>query len=133
MNKIAPKFALVLAAILATAATGCAVYPAHSQGPGYGPPPHAPAHGYRARYHDHDLVFDAGLGVYVVVGLPDIYFYNGIYLRYSHEGWQHSRYADRDWRRYDDHKIPPGLAKKHPGKGKGDGHPGRGNDRDRDD
>lgn len=112
---------LLLAAVLASGAGGCVMVPAHTHDPGYGPPPHAPAHGYRAKYHEHELVFDAGLGVYVVVGLPEVYFLDGVYLRYGDGHWHHSKHADRDWEPHDDRKLPPGLAKKHPGKGK----PGR--------
>lgn len=118
-------------------ASGCVVYPAHHDH-GYGPPPHAPAHGYRAKYHDHDLVYDAHLGVYLVVGLSDLYYHDGYYYRHTHDGWSYNRYLDRDkdWHRYDDRKLPPGLAKKYQGKGKGNGNgngrdKGRGNERGR--
>lgn len=38
-------------------------------GPGYGPPPHAPAWGRRRK-----MVWDPLLGVYVVAGVPDTYY-----------------------------------------------------------
>jgi hypothetical protein len=109
---------LLIAGMLAV--SGCAVYPAHHHH-GYGPPPHAPAHGYRAKHHHHDLVYDVHLGVYIVVGLHDHYYHDGWYYRHDRDGWYHSRYTDRDWRRYDERKLPPGLAKKYYGNGKGKG------------
>ncbi len=84
------------------------------EGHGHGPPPWAPAHGYRRnhqRAYQHrdatvDLAFDSGLGVYVVVGLPNYYYWDGFYLR-----------------------SKPVKGKK----GKGHGHgKGRGHDRDGD-
>jgi hypothetical protein len=59
--------------------------PSRSHG---GPPPHAPAHGYRHKHHGHDLVFDTELGVYVVVGLRDVWFLDGSYFRLSGENWE---------------------------------------------
>jgi hypothetical protein len=100
----------------ALAMSGCAVYPEHDHRSGYGPPPHAPANGYRYKYYDHDLMYDSGLGVYIVVGVPDFYFIDGLYYRHSHDGWYYSREYDRDWQPYKedhDHKLPPGVAKKY--------------------
>jgi hypothetical protein len=54
-----------------------------------GPPPHAPAHGYRHKV-DHDgvdLVFDSGLGVYVVVDLVDVFWHDGRYYRCEEGIW----------------------------------------------
>lgn len=120
MNKINRQIlsSLLIGSVLIV--SGCAVYPAHHHG--YGPPPYAPAHGYRAKHHHHDLVYDVHLGVYVVVGLHDHYYHNGHYYKYVRDGWYYSRYTDRDWRRYyDERKLPPGLAKKFHGNGRGKG------------
>ncbi len=122
MNKINRHILSILLTGSVLLSSGCAVYPAHQHDPGYGPPPHAPAHGYRAKYRNHDLVYDAQLGIYIVVGLNDIYFSDDHYYRHSHEGWYYSRYVDRDWDRYDGRKLPPGLAKKYGGNGKGKGN-----------
>ena len=103
--------AMFLASALAM--SGCVVYPAHPHDPGYGPPPHAPAHGYRYKYHDHDLIYDAGLGVYVVIGVTDYFFLDNYYYHHRHDGWYYSRDFDRDWRQYKDNRLPPGLAKKY--------------------
>jgi len=91
--------------------TGCAVHTVHDHG--YGPPPHAPAHGYRYHYQHHDLVYDANLGVYLLAGLTAYYFLDGIYYHHRHDGWYSSRYFDRDWRPDKFERLPPGLAKKY--------------------
>lgn len=114
------KILMVSAALLLAA---CQYYPTYSPGRGHGPPPHAPAHGYRAKQQGHELVYDSGLGVYVVVDLPNVYYYDGIYYRYDHDHWYYSTSPGRGWDAYDtDRKLPPGLAKKH-GKGKKKGNP----------
>ena len=92
--------------------SGCAVYPARYN-EGNGPPQNAPAHGYRYKQQGHDLVYDSNLGVYVVVGLPDYYYFNNNYYRYNQNRWYYSKDLNRDWRDYKDSKLPPGLAKKY--------------------
>jgi len=121
MNKINRQVisSLLIGSVLIV--SGCAVYPAHDHHQGYGPPPHAPAHGYRAKYHNHDLVYDAHLGVYIVIGLHDHFYRDGNYYKHARDGWYYSRYTDRDWGRYDERKLPPGLARKYHGNGKGKG------------
>jgi hypothetical protein len=119
MRKLIFGIAGILIAGTVFTMTGCAVYPAQSHHYGYGPPPHAPAHGYRAKYHNHDLVYDSHLGVYLVIGLHDHYYRDGYYYRYAHDGWYSSRYVDKDWGSYEERKLPPGLAKKYSGKRKG--------------
>ncbi len=94
-----------------------------------GPPPHAPAHGYRQKHHAHggdiELVFDSGLGVYVVVGMPGHYWHDYHYYRSVDGVWQASLSLDGGWSTAPSRKLPPGLAKKHRGpKGKSRGpHP----------
>ena len=87
-----------------------------------GPPPHAPAHGHgkHARSHDakYELVFDSDLGVYVVIDLPDHYYWNGTYLRIEDGHWYASAEIDRGWEPRSDDSLPPGLRMKSPGKGK---------------
>jgi hypothetical protein len=62
------------------------------------PPPHAPAHGHRHRYYDHDLQFDAGIGAYLVIGSPGVYFYDDHYLRFVNGSWQYSIRLNKPWR-----------------------------------
>lgn len=84
-----------------------------------GPPPHAPAHGYRHKHRHHDrdvqLVFDSDLGVYIVVDLPNHYYWDGHYLRIQGSQWYASASLEGDWERRSDESLPPGLKK---GKGK---------------
>ena len=88
---------------------GC-VY--HEVYPG-APPPHAPAHGYRYQHAGDHLVYNAGIGVYTVVGHPDVYFYETHYYRYRAPYWTVSVDLDGPWHRVDYRRVPPGLAKKH--------------------
>ena len=84
---------------------------------GHGPPPHAPAHGYRHKHHAHggdvELVFDSGLGVYVVVGWPDYYWHSDHYYRWNDGGWMISARLDGGWATCSDSNVPGGLNKKH--------------------
>lgn len=79
---------------------------------GYGPPPHAPAHGYRRRHHDRWLVYDAGLGLYVVSGYPGLYFHDGHYYRRHGDHWDHAPRIGGPWQATRRRRLPPGLAKK---------------------
>lgn len=81
-----------------------------------GPPPHAPAHGYRAKHHHGgstvELVFDGDLGVYVVVGLEQHYFLDDTYYRLQGGDWQVSFGLDGPWKAASPRALPPGLRKK---------------------
>ena len=121
-------------------------------------PPWAPAHGYRHK-HQHayqhrestvDLVFDSGLGVYVVVGLPNYYYWDGGYLRIDSGRWYRAPYLDARWAPCPVESLPGNLRSKpikryngpptersyeksrRKGRDHGKGH-GRGHDRDDDD
>ena len=99
--------------------SGCGavvVHDHHDQG--YGPPPHAPAHGYRHKYQNHYLEYDSHLGVYLIIGVPNTYFIDGIYYRESEQSWHASHYIDRDWKEYHAENLPPGLYKKYKSRGK---------------
>lgn len=79
-----------------------------------GPPPHAPAHGYRRRHPSGvSLEFNAPLGVYAVVGLPGIYFSDGVFLRISDGVWYRSDNPRRGWRYARGYGVPPGLARRY--------------------
>ncbi len=94
-----------------------------------GPPAHAPAHGYRhnnkhkQRYKGIDLVFDTGLGVYVVVDMDEYFFDSGSFYRYRDNNWEVSIDIDRGWTIVASNKIPHGLLANHHGHGK---HKGKG-------
>ena len=112
--------------------------PVVREGHGHGPPPWAPAHGYRHKHQPAyqsrsatvDLVFDTGLGVYAVVGLPNYYYFNGMYLRLNSGQWWQAQYLDASWAPCADDAVPSGLrgAKENPGHGKskGKGKSGKG-------
>lgn len=89
-------------------------------GRGNGPPPHAPAHGYRHKHKSKgvELVYDSGRGVYVVVGLPDHYYYDGHFFRIRGAQWEISLNTDGGWKPVYEDSIPPGLRKKGKAKGK---------------
>lgn len=128
------KKILLLAVLLAPLlASGCAknqyYEPGYSRG---GPPPHAPAHGYRHKHGNQNLVFDSGLGVYVVLDRPDHYFWDNRFYRYHRGDWQFADDLDGRWYR-DEGYAPRKLYKsrsgadknnyqKSPGKGKDKGN-----------
>ena len=62
----------------------------------HGPPPHAPAHGHRHKLRGHggSLTFDSGLGVYVVVGHGDLFYWRDHFYRWHDGGWQTSAPKD---------------------------------------
>ncbi|MDX1648534.1 MAG: hypothetical protein R3263_01650 [Myxococcota bacterium] len=117
---LVPLRALVAAAALAAvlASAGCHLH--RAPGRGHGPPPHAPAHGYRHHHAGHELVFDAHRGVYVVVGVPDLYFRDGRFYRHRGGTWERAAETGGPWSRVSKGALPPGLAKKGgpPGRGK---------------
>jgi len=103
------------------------VYRRPVPGRGHGPPAHAPAHGHRRKYvAGVELVFDAGMGVYVVVGCVDHYYYDGTFFRLHGDVWEISLHPDRDWGPLGHKSLPPGLHAKANGKANGKTkHPGR--------
>ena len=94
----------------------------------HGPPPHAPAHGYRHKHRDVELVFDSGRGVYVVIGLPHHYYFKGHYYRLRETNWEVGVHVEGPWEFVYEDSLPRGLRAKERGKGKGKSkeHPGRG-------
>ncbi len=114
LSKFLPMTLLTGAMLMAA---GCAVYP-EGQGGYYdnsGPPPHSARNGYQRPYGGHDVRYDARLGVYLVVGMPDYYYLDNYYYRYDRHrnNWYYSQNLKRDWRNYDERRLPPGLAKKY--------------------
>lgn len=76
-------------------------------------PPHAPAHGHRHHYHNHDLRYDAGLGVYVVIGSPGLYFYGDHYLRFIDGRWQFRGQLKKPWRAAQQRHVPRKLRERY--------------------
>ncbi len=100
------------------------------KGKSKGPPPHAPAHGYRHKHQDVDLVYDSGLGVYVVIELDDHFYFKGHYYRHGEDQWEIGVHVDGPWEVVAEKSLPKGLRGKKKGKAKGKGkpekHPGKG-------
>jgi hypothetical protein len=119
IGRSAGLFAALLVVLLSPT-SGC-VYHHHQAKapPGYakshGPPPHAPAHGYRHKHH-HDaveLVFDGGLGAYAVVGRPGYYWHSDHYLRWVSGEWRVSGRIDGGWVVVSSDRVPAKLVAKH--------------------
>lgn len=104
---------LLMAVITATGCFGGSVEVGSDPGPhakrGHGPPPHAPAHGYRHKHKGSEIVFDAKLGVYVVIGLPYHYYDHGHYLRLRGGAWEMSVNLDGPWSAYSATSVPASL------------------------
>lgn len=78
-----------------------------------GPPPHAPAHGYRYRHPDGVvLVYDSSIAMYLVLGQPYHYYSGGHFYWYDRDVWQVGDRSRGPWRRAPDRGGPPGQAKK---------------------
>ena len=87
---------------------------------GHGPPAHAPAHGHRRKQVcGVELVFDTGLGLYVVVGHPNHYYCDGYFYRLTGSVWEMSLRFDGGWAVRAGKPLPPGLRAKSNGNGNG--------------
>jgi hypothetical protein len=132
--------AVICAVVLVSASLllgSCYVGPAH------------PSHGYVYAHGGIDMVFDSGLGLYIVTGYPDYYFFSGRYYRYHSPYWEYSSRLNGPWKmeRYEslprglrergEYREPPpgrgGEMREAPGRGRGEqgGPPGRGRGRGR--
>jgi hypothetical protein len=79
-----------------------------------GPPPHAPAHGYRHKHRSGaELRFDSHLDVYVVVGQTNVYFHDGWFVRIRSGIWEVSATLAGPWKPKAAEWVPPGLRSKH--------------------
>ncbi len=125
---------LAVAAVTLAALGGCAKRTHHDSSTvvvtsnddtsrvGHGPPPHAPAHGYRHKMRDDTaLAYDADLGVYVVIGTSGVYYHSERQLYYRMKGstWEASASLSDGWRRVSDDALPGKLASAQKGRGKG--------------
>jgi hypothetical protein len=115
------RFAGILAALVIAVTTGgcqgVVVAPRSSEPAAVrqaGPPPHAPAHGYRKKHQSGaELRFDPNLGVYVVVGHTDLYFHDDWFVRIHGGIWQVSTTLSGPWKPKPAEWVPPGLRAKH--------------------
>jgi len=73
-----------------------------------GPPPHAPAHGYRHKHHgQNELIYDSKIGAYIVLNIPETYFGNNLYIRMSTDGrWLVSATSEGGWRVAVGNEVP---------------------------
>ena len=79
-----------------------------------GPPPHAPAHGYRHKHREGvDLVYNAEVGAYSVVGHDHCYFHEESFYRLTNGSWEVSVEISGKWRTIPNKKVPLGLQKKY--------------------
>lgn len=88
-----------------------------------GPPAHAPAYGYRRKHANNvEIVYDSSIGLYVVVGHPDHYYYDGYYYR-LHDGlWEMSLEFDGNWKIASENSLPSGLKVKVKANGRNNGN-----------
>jgi len=86
-----------------------------------GPPPHAPAHGYRHKHGDVVLVYEKSLEVYVVDDYPGYYFEANIFYRQIEGAWQTSSSVHGPWKKVKVKKLPPGLREWQEAQGHGKG------------
>ncbi len=81
-----------------------------------GPPPHAPAHGYRQK-HNRDgvvLTYDSGIAVYVVSGYKNCWYNDGFYFRLSGSTWEMSARISGPWKvAVVDRDVPVKLKSKY--------------------
>ena len=75
----------------------------------HGPPPHAPAHGYRHKHDNVVLEYNSALEVYVVSGWSNHYFYKDRYYRTTNSGWEITAKFDGPWTSVSTKKLPKGL------------------------
>ena len=83
-----------------------------------GPPPYAPANGYRYRHPtDHIvLVYNSGLSVYAVSGYSNCYYSGGTYYRVDGGVWYRTVSISKPtWTVVSYRAIPSGLHKKYKG------------------
>jgi len=101
----------------------------------HGPPPHAPAHGYRHKHAKDNvtLVYDNDIDVYVVAGYKDCYYSAGQYFRLVSGSWEWSVTIEGKWKAVSHSSdLPSGLRSKKHGHGHGKGH-NKDKDHDKDD
>jgi hypothetical protein len=112
----------VCALLVTTSCSSTDVYHSPGRTVGHGPPAHAPAHGHRRKQvAGVELVFDTGLGLYVVVGHPDHYYHEGHFYRLTSGTWDMSLRIDGAWASASGRSLPPGLRAKGNGKPKNTG------------
>ena len=102
--------ALVILLLVMASCSTVGVYQSPGRRIGHGPPAHAKAHGYRRKQvAGVELIFDSGLGLYVVSGHPDHYYYDGHFYRLYGSVWEISLRPDGGWSCVSVKSLPRGL------------------------
>ncbi|SPD72837.1 conserved exported hypothetical protein [uncultured Desulfobacterium sp.] len=77
---------------------------------GGGPPPHAPAHGYRYKHSDGvELEYNAHSGMYAVIGYDNHYYRDNNFFRIVDGVWNKSEHISGPWLPAPKSILPPGL------------------------
>src|SRR5262245_61231350 len=107
----AARLAIALLALGPTAACGLVGFGSAPVVVREEPPPRAPAHGYKHAFDrdNVDLVYDSGLGAYVVVDLVDVFFYEGHYYHCEDGRWFISPRPRSGWLLVAASQVPTGL------------------------
>lgn len=72
-----------------------------------------PAHGYRRKNrHGMEVIYDSNLDLYIVVGYPGYYYYDGLYYRKHDNQWESSSDLKDHWKKSSKHGMPKGLQNK---------------------
>ncbi len=112
--------------LLLAIVVGVSAFAVQSCTAGYYGPPSAAEHGSVVVHSGVELVFDSELGLYIVTGYPNYYYYNGYYYRaYSGTRYARCKTIHGSWATISHSNLPPGLAKKYnvqPAKKQGKGH-----------
>jgi len=104
------KIATLALVLAAPACSGLYLFETSSAGRYGGPPPHAPADGYRHQQPNGAVLeYDAGRSLYVVVGRSGHYYDDGRYYRWTGSTWQSSARLDGGWHAIPPSALPPGL------------------------
>jgi len=110
MRKLLIAFAAAALSACVAAVPAPTAAPGPARSAGHGPPPWAPAHGYRAKTPQGvDVAFDSQLGVYVVLSVPDQYWLDQLYYRKRAEDWFVSPGLDGPWSTCAAADLPEGL------------------------
>ncbi len=108
------RYSLGFLGLLALAGCG-AGYAVNESSPPSGPPPHAPAYGYRYHHpHDHVLlIYEPDLALYRVSGYRSYYFRDGSYYRLRSGSWYRASHIKGHWSAVGYESIPSGLQHKY--------------------
>ena len=58
------------------------------------------------------MTFDSNLGVYIMMGYPMHYYWDGRYYRKSNNRWESSKDIKKKWKGIKKQKLPKGLKNK---------------------